>query len=313
MPHIPGVASASTVSKFSDDFNRTNAAELSGTSKPWISINGGWTANGSVATSSVAASSYPYAVRLNSLDSTQSAQVSNGTGVIFWSDSGNNWYSVVSNKTTSSYSYSCNPYSCNCVNCNCTTSGGDAYSCSGGTYPNCSNGSTATYIGQSCDVCPSGYVSYYGQCGSGNCGGYPCSIVSQGSYNCVNNYSYSCNSATCYTPVITSCSTCCSTCYNTCSGSTDAYYLKLLKSVSGTVSEATSAISLASAAVAILANTSGNTITAKAYSDTAMTSQLGTTLTHTATSPSRGYYVGIIKVPSDGQGSTVDNYNLTSP
>lgn len=312
MPHVAGIASSSTVSKFSDDFNRTTASELTGTGKPWISINGTWTANGTVATSSTAASSYPYAVRLSSLNTTQSAQVSNGTGLIFWSNSGSTWYSVVSNKTTTTSTYNCNPYSCNCVSCNCSTSGGDAYSCSGGTYPNCSNGSTATPTGTSCDVCPSGYVSYYGQCGSGNCGGYPCSIQPQGSYNCVTTYSYSCNSATCYTPVITTCETCCQTCYNTCSSSSDAYYLKLLKSVSGTVSEATTAISLSSAAVAILALVSGNTITAKAYSDSAMTTQLGTTLTHTASSPSKGYYVGIIKAPSDGQGSTVDNYNLTT-
>jgi hypothetical protein len=88
--------------------------------------------------------------------------------------------------------------------------------------------------------------------------------------------------------------------------------LRLLKSVSGTVSTATADVSLASAAVAILTTVSNDTITSKAYSDTAMTTQLGTTLTHTASSPSKGYYVGIIKTPSDNQGSTIDNYNLTT-
>ena len=88
--------------------------------------------------------------------------------------------------------------------------------------------------------------------------------------------------------------------------------MRLLKSVSGTVSTATADVSLASAAVAILTTVSNDTITSKAYSDTAMTTQLGTTLTHTASSPSKGYYVGIIKTPSDNQGSTIDNYNLTT-
>ena len=55
---------------------------------------------------------------------------------------------------------------------------------------------------------------------------------------------------------------------------------------------------------------SGETITSKAYSDEAMTSQLGTTLSHTAVSPAKGYGVGIIRTPSDSQGDTVDNYSV---
>jgi hypothetical protein len=310
MPHIPGVSSSSKKTKFSDDFNRTQNSTINDTSKPWVSNFGDWGANGTRAIGKLAASSYPIAYIPFSQNSTQSAKVDKGMGLVFWHSSAGSWWATVSRQVTTSFSYSCNPYSCNCVSCNCTTSGGDAYSCSGGSYPNCAFGSTATYTGQSCDVCPSGYYSYFGYCGSGSCGGYPCSIVNQGSYNCVNNYSYSCNSGTCYTPVSTSCSTCCSTCYSTCSGSSDAFYLRLLKSVGGTVSEATSSISLSSPAVMISTTVSGETITSKAYSDEAMTSQLGTTLSHTAVSPAKGYGVGIIRTPSDSQGDTVDNYSV---
>lgn len=75
------------------------------------------------------------------------------------------------------------------------------------------------------------------------------------------------------------------------------------------MSEATSKVTLSSAAAAISVETAGNTITTKAYSDTAMTTQLGTTLTHTPNSPAKGTSVGIIKTASaHGQGLTVDDF-----
>ena len=292
MPHISGVASSSKVSKFSDDFNRTTASELTGTGKPWLSINGTWIANGTVATSSTAASSYPYAVRPNSLNSTQSATVSNGTGLIFWSNSGSNWYSTVSHNVSTSSSYSCNPYSCNAYSCNCVNC--NPYDCN--PYPcNC----TTSY---SCGS-EFGVIELNGSCFNvmnPDLPEYPATAVQ----NC---------SSTCYSTCYQSCcGTCYQTCYQTCSSTSNSYYLRLLKSVSGPVSTATADVSLASAAVALLTIVSGDTITSKAYSDAGMENQLGTTLTHTASSPSKGYYVGVIKTPSDNQGSTVDNYNLTT-
>lgn len=298
MPHISGVASSSTVSKFSDDFNRTTTDGLYDTSKAWFTNNveplpgKNWIANGSVASTTSTASGYPYAVRPSSLNTTQSATVSNGTGLVFWSDSFSTWYSTVSYNlsTSSSYScnpYSCNPYSCNCVNCN-------PYDCN--PYPcNC----TTSY------VCGGEYgvLELFGSCiniMNPNLPEYPATAVQTCSSTCY---------STCYQSC---CDTCYQTCYQTCSSTSNSYYLRLLKSVSGTVSTATADVSLASAAVAILTTVSGDTITSKAYSDTTMTNQLGTTLTHTASSPSKGYYVGIIKTPSDNQGSTVDNYNLTT-
>jgi hypothetical protein len=85
----------------------------------------------------------------------------------------------------------------------------------------------------------------------------------------------------------------------------------MLQSVGGTVSTATGDVSLSSAAAAVSVNTSGNTITAKAWADTGMTSQLGSTQTYTPSSPTKGTGVGIIKAPADGQGSTVDNFSAS--
>jgi hypothetical protein len=289
MPHISGVASSSKVSKFSDDFNRTTTSELTGTGKPWLSINGTWTANGTVATSSTAASSYPYAVRPNSLNSTQSSTVSNGTGLIFWSNSGSNWYSTVSYNLSTSSSYNCNPYNCNAYSCNCVNC--NPYDCN----PYACNCTTST-------SCPGWYYEIDGYCYPLGFESAPIPVTS--STTC---------SGTCYNTCYQSCcDTCYQTCYQTCTSTSNSYYLRLLKSVGGTVSTATADVSLASAAVAILTTVSGDTITSKAYSDSGMTNQLGTTLTHTASSPSKGYYVGIIKSPSDNQGSTVDNYSLTT-
>jgi hypothetical protein len=85
--------------------------------------------------------------------------------------------------------------------------------------------------------------------------------------------------------------------------------LQLLSSVSGTVSEATSSVSLGSEAAAIVVQTAGNAITAKAYSDTALTTQLGSTLSYTPSSPTKGSKVGIVKVPSSyGQNNLVDDF-----
>jgi hypothetical protein len=59
----------------------------------------------------------------------------------------------------------------------------------------------------------------------------------------------------------------------------------------------------------LIVSTVGNQITAKAYASAGLTSQLGSNIVITPTSPTKGTSVGIIKAPSPGsQGSTVDNF-----
>ena len=288
-----------------DNFNRSTSGTL-GTSSSganWSTLSGTWYANGGQAQSDTAASSYPLAtVGWGAPSTTASASVVSGTGVAFWVSDAGSWWAAVSYNNSSSYSYSCNPYSCNCVSCNCSP---QSYACN--PYPcnpyqcNCNT---------TCTTCPSGYTyngsAYFpGYCAKGPyTNGYPAAIASPScTTTCSTCYD------TCYqTCTQTVCGTCCSTCYQTCSGTSYNYYLRLLNSVSGTVSVATGDVSLGSQAAAIWVNTNGDVITAKAYSDTAMTSQLGSDLVYTATSPTKGPAAGVIKAPSDyNQGSTVDD------
>ena len=275
-----GIVASSVAKRIFDYFARTTSGSLGTTTSGavWNAIRGVWFANGSAGQSDDSASGYPIATVTLAQNANVSVSTSPGTGVAYWvTDSGSWWSSYLYNT-----SYSCNCQTCYaCSSCYVTT-----YACNGGTYQTSSVPSiyqcSAAYVGTPCSY---SYVA----------GGIWQITLCAGtstyySNNCAQcgSYAYSCN---------------CQTCYN--------YYLRMLKSVGGTVSTATGDISLSSAAAAISVNTSGDTITAKAWSDTAMTTQLGTTQTYTPTSPTKGTGVGIIKAPADNQGSTVDNFNAS--
>jgi len=93
---------------------------------------------------------------------------------------------------------------------------------------------------------------------------------------------------------------------------TNYYNLKLIKSESNSISEATGSISLSSAPAAIVVKTLGNSVEVKAFSNAAATSQIGSTLSLTPSSPTKGTSIGIIKAPSAAnQGSTVDGFSAS--
>ncbi len=138
-------------------------------------------------------------------------------------------------------------------------------------------------------------------------------------YNCIQyNLCQSCNCPCAQYASCESCANCgsysygCSTCYN----NTEYAQIKLYSSVSGTVTvQSTLNVwsgttgSYTTTAGSLLVSTSGNDITVKAYSDSSLTNQLGSTMTFTATSPTRGNSVGIIKTPSTANaGNTVDSF-----
>ena len=121
---------------------------------------------------------------------------------------------------------------------------------------------------------------------------------------CASNYGYTCSDFVCNTSS--------STCYNTCTGYSTNYFLRILKSISNTISNAISDISLPSFPAKVKVTTTGDSITAKAYSDAAMTTQIGATMSHTPTSPVKGLGVGILKSPSSyAQGSTADSFSAS--
>lgn len=99
------------------------------------------------------------------------------------------------------------------------------------------------------------------------------------------------------------------TAYDTCTGYNYYYYLSLIKSVAGTVSNVVADTSLASMPAAIKVVTSGDTITAQAYSDDALTTPLGAAVTTTPSAPAKGLSSGIIVAPTAyNQQALVDNF-----
>ena len=185
-------------------------------------------------------------------------------------------------------------------------------------------GPGATRSGTNCNVPASSYYVGFGTNAAGSCAD-GCSY-SGGYCNCP-AYSYDATPTTTYfcyqNPPRTVTSYGCSACptpapvlvYNSCPvycpSTVYSHYLRLIKSVGGVVSQATSDVSLGSAAAAIAVTTQGNQITAKAYSDQGLTTELGSVV-FTAASPTTSPKSGIIKAPSpSGQGSTVDNFKLT--
>ena len=100
-------------------------------------------------------------------------------------------------------------------------------------------------------------------------------------------------------------------------GSTQTTYhtdLKIYSSVSGTITTAATStlnsnVSGYSEANSIKVTTNGESISAQAFSSAGLSSQLGSTLTHTASGANRGTKTGIIKTPSDANaGSLLDNF-----
>jgi hypothetical protein len=300
----------------SDNFNRSTSGTL-GTSSSganWSTLTGQWYANGSQAQSDTSPSSNALAeVGWGAGSITASASVTGGTGVAFWVTNSANWWAVVSYNNFTTFTYGINPYECApCGSCTGTRS---VTNCVATPVPDTMNCACAPV----CGSCPGGYVfnrcaQFRGYCHAAPCtNGYPAAIAEP---SCTTSYTCACGNATtrqdCTTTTESFTFPCgCATCYSgTATGYNYFYYLRLLKSESGVVTVVTD-ISLPSQAAAVWLNTSGDTITAKAYSNTAMTSQLGTNLVYTATSPTKGPAAGVVKTVSEhNQGSTVDDLSI---
>ena len=169
--------------------------------------------------------------------------------------------------------------------CVTTTTSAGSYSCPSGGTPNQSTGictvtTTGTSTPNSCPnpTCGVAYYQSYSTCYSG--GTYP---------NC-DQYGGGCQ---------------------TCGSVTNNYYIKLIRSVSGTITNLTGDISVGGSVGALRLNTQGDVLTYQAYSASNFTGLL-TSGTHTTTSPAKANNYGIIKTSSPfGQGSTVDNFKIS--
>jgi hypothetical protein len=274
-----------------DNFNRANGSlGTTNTGQSWDATRGTWSISSNQATSSDSASTYPMAtVDINAQNVVVSADITDGgPGLAFWVTDANSWWASsvnYRNVYTSSGYYSGQTITFPGYYANSYVTTG--YTCSVG----CLSGTTCV----DCDTLqPIGPATPIQSCsGSGaNCNYVPPQTIC-GSISTIAN----CNFI--------------DTSYYT-------YYteLKLYKNVSGTIStvatqQLNSNTSGYSEVNSVKVQTSNDSITVSGYSNTGLTSQLGSSLTNTPSSPTKGTKAGIIKTPSDANsGSLVDNFSV---
>lgn len=295
------------VAVITDSFNRANNASLGSTetgSKTWTNLRStAWAIVSNQASNSGTATNYPIAsISLGVSDTTTSVTVSQGCGPAVWITDANNWWASF-HYTTSTQNCgggagawgTSNPGSCTCGT---VESRGPVADCNGAatawSYSDpvtCACGTRQTQVAQAAG-CFGGYTSV--SCGDagGSWNGSQCCFTEVLQYRC----SASASSHTEYR------------CTDSVSGSTTNHKLRLVSMVSGSIAT-TDDVSLASAPAAIKITTLGDVITARAYSDSAMTTLLGTN-TKSPTTPSKGTSTGIVKAPGGtAQGSTVDSFS----
>jgi len=145
-----------------------------------------------------------------------------------------------------------------------------------------------------------------------------CNSVGSSS-NCAPGSAYNCSSPTCKTgtcnPANVYCSTfACDTYFQSCAATCYPTYIRLIKSVANVVSEVTK-ITVGNTTSSLVNSlkliVSGSQITAKAYSDTSLTSQIGSDLTFTPTGVTISTQYGIIITPSvTNQGNSLDDFTI---
>lgn len=146
-----------------------------------------------------------------------------------------------------------------------------------------------------------------GQCVSGPSFGTGGCLSTSFVSDCGGLYNYE-NSTTCGGSGINnwSCTGSTGTCYETCTSTVTNYYLRRVSSVSGTLSTGTD-VSLSSQPYGLKVTTSGNNLTAQAYSNTSLTTTLGSALTETNTG-TKGTSVGIMLGASATASNSIDSF-----
>jgi hypothetical protein len=305
-------ASVSSVKrKITDTFSRTVSGSLgtSSSGTEWKSVRGTWGVSSSQGSVSDDASTYPINA-VNFLENANvSANVSGGTGVMFWGTDANSWWASTVQYSTDSFS----------VN---TCPGSPTSTCSGNgcTPSNCCSGISYTSVtvnqGQNRIECQSNTTfatrNYYLTYGSvGECNGateWPFPL----NYCSARNSSLN-GSTGCYSISSTSYTGTCSQTV-TSSGTNYISSVALLKSISGTVSTHESIqidtnVSALTQVNSIKVTTSGNDVSIQVFGTAGLLNKIGSTITRTITSPIKGIMVGLIKSPSSAsQGSTFSNF-----
>jgi len=292
-------------SLISDAFNRANSGSLgtTDTGQTWTNLRStAWAIVSNKASNGGTPSNYPVAsVAVGIADATTAVDVSQGCGPVGWITDANNWWASF-HYTTSSVACgggatgwsTSNPGSCACGSLQSQSVGDCNGAATGNIFSSPQTCACGTPTSSTTNECQGGYSA-------GTCAG--AGGTWNGSQCCFDVGHYGC-SATASSHNEYRCS-------DSSTGTTTAHKLRLVSMVSGSIAT-TDDVSLASAPVAIALNTSGDTITASAYSDSGRTSLLGTN-TKTPSGPSKGTSVGIVMAPGGtAQGTTVDSFSSST-
>ena len=272
-----------------DNFDRTDVSGLGtvvGTTNSWSTVRGGWAI---VSNNAVAAtpSGYPIStLTFGKTSGTIDVAGQPGVGTAFWVTDSNNWWATYQDVVQ------------NCQTCYNTNTCAATYT----GY----NGNFAGYGVMVETFCPSNSCGWWAMnpeyaWGLGGAGGGCCNrYVSYEIYNSGNYFTY-CGAYTGSNPYSCNC--------------TNAYSVKLIKSISGTISNVTTfAIGGIAASFRTIINGATGGITVRAYTNSNYTSQTGSDGTATATGFTATKTNGIIAVPTThgaGQTNTVSEFKFS--
>ena len=291
-----GAVASSIRDKLIDTFNRTDTTGSLGVATDgslWKALRGTWTVTSNKAQSTDAASGYPAVsvVMPNKASSIKIQGPVSGSGALIWVTDANNWWAVDLYQSTYS-------------NANYTTN----YN---GTFCDAGFTNTANCASSVTNYCfATNYAGPY--CGAWNSNNIRNAAYCRYYYYNSYTYQYACgNTCTSYNATNYVCTSSSAKYYTYQSGTSYFYpqYLRILQSVGNVVSQIAS-IQISDNAIinGLKALISGTTITASAYSDANMTSQVGGSLVYNATGAAVTTEYGLLLTPAAyNQGNAVDD------
>lgn len=295
-----GAVASSIRDKFIDTFNRTDTTSDLGVATDgslWKALRGTWKVTTNKAQSTDAANTYPAVsvVMPNKATSIKIQGPVSGSGALIWVTDANNWWAVDLYQST----YSNANYSTNYNGTFCD------YGYNNNAYYSC-NASQTNYC------FATNYAGPY--CGAWNSNNIRNAAYCRYYYYNSYTYQYACGSSCTSSYYVAPSFYCQSSSpkYYTYQSGTSYFYpqfLRVLQSVGNTVSQIASLQVSDNATIAGLkALISGTTITASAYSDANMTSQVGSNLVYNATGAAVTTEYGLVLTPSAyNQGNAVDD------
>lgn len=300
-----GAIASSIRDKFIDTFNRSDTTTSLGTGSDgslWNALRGTMKVTTNKATSADAASgTYPAAtIVMPKKDVTISMTgTGNGSGSLLWATDSGNWWATdiyaYSYSTPWYYTQASGTYTCNVF--------GNAAGCD--TFAIGNYNRTCNASGTCCPICNawnSNNIKNAAYCRTYNYSTTYTCTSSVANYNCAGYYTYQvCNSSTQN--------------YSTIQGGTYYYYptyIRVIRSISNSVSAVVTSYLGENLNIQSLKTiVSGNQITVKGYSDTNLTTQVGSDLVYTATGAAVTAEYGIVLTPSGYNGNyTVDSITI---